>query len=43
MGDVEDGNVFSVSTIDDCSGDGDNMYDCDKSVVFVVAVVQASA
>ena len=24
MGDVEDGDVFSVSAIDDCAGDGDN-------------------
>ena len=24
MGDVEDGDVFSVSAIDDCAGNGDN-------------------
>ena len=32
MGDVEDGDVFSVSAIDDCAGDGDN-------AVFIVFVI----
>ena len=33
MGDVEDGDVFSVSAIDDCAGDGDNAV-VDVSVIF---------
>ena len=32
MGDVEDGDVFSVSAIDDCAGDGDNAV-VDVSVI----------
>lgn len=32
MGDVEDGDVFSVSAIDDCTGDGDNAV-VDVSVI----------
>ena len=33
MGDVEDGDVFSVSAIDDCAGDGDNAAVVDVSVI----------
>lgn len=32
MGDVEDGDVFSVSVMDDCAGDGDNAF-ADVSVI----------
>ena len=35
MGDVEDGDVFSVSAIDDCAGDGDKAV-VDVSVIFGV-------